>query len=192
MFTLVRVEHEETKICECILMSCYPVLHFKKARTCEDESGRTGVQPHQQTAWKITERRAKNFLSYREIQGENTRASSYTKRQAGRDRQAGRQRDRPRQIDSARPQFGNPMERLASRQHLGRIIESLEKTGAPEPLSCVNVALQILSAVCADCQIVLRVYTLDSLSVCKQGHINPTDCICVLFRCHMKCTNLND
>lgn len=73
----------------------------------------------------------------------NTSASSYTKRQAGRDRQAGRQRDRPRQIDSARP--CNPMERLASRQHLGRIIESLEKTGALEPLSCVNVALQILS-----------------------------------------------
>lgn len=43
------------------------------------------------------------------------------------------------------------MERLASRQHLGRIMESLEKTGAPEPLLCVNVALRILTAVCTDC-----------------------------------------
>lgn len=63
------------------------------------------------------------------------------------------------------------MERLASRQHLGRIIESLEKTDAPEPLSCVNVALQVLPAVCADC-LVLRVgyrvvYIVDSPSICK-------------------------
>lgn len=58
------------------------------------------------------------------------------------------------------------MERLASRQHLGWIIESLEKTDAPEPLSCVNVALQVLPAVCADC-LVLRVYIVDSPSICK-------------------------
>lgn len=56
-----------------------------------------------------------------------------------------------RQVDGARPQYRNPMERLASRQHLGRIMESLEKTGAPEPLSCVNVALRILAAACTDC-----------------------------------------
>lgn len=56
-----------------------------------------------------------------------------------------------RQVDSARPQYSNPMERLASRQHLGRIMESLEKTGAPEPLLCVNVALRILVAACTDC-----------------------------------------
>lgn len=42
------------------------------------------------------------------------------------------------------------MERLANRQHLGRIIESLEKTGAPEPLSCVNVALEDLSVQIAE------------------------------------------
>lgn len=34
---------------------------------------------------------------------------------------------------------------------MGWIIESLEKTGAPEPLLCVNVAL-LLSAVCTDCR----------------------------------------
>lgn len=34
---------------------------------------------------------------------------------------------------------------------MGRIMESLEKTGAPEPLLCVNVALRILAAVCTDC-----------------------------------------
>lgn len=45
------------------------------------------------------------------------------------------------------------MERLAKRQHLGRIIESLEKTGAPEPLSCVNVALWDLGAGRADCSV---------------------------------------
>lgn len=69
-----------------------------------------------------------------------------TQRESERERETG-----PGQVDSARPRFGNPMERLASRQHLAWIIESLEKTGAPEPLSCVNVALRILSAACADC-----------------------------------------
>lgn len=151
VYPCARQHDERKEIRDCILMSCYPVLHFKKLVHVRMRAGETGVQPSQQTARRITGRQAKNFLSYREMQRGNTRASSYTKRQAGRDRQAGRQRDRPRQIHSARPQFGNPMERLASRQHLGRIIESLEKTGAPEPLSCVNVALQILSAVCADC-----------------------------------------
>lgn len=60
-----------------------------------------------------------------------------------------------RQVDSARPQYSNPMERLASRQHLGRIMESLEKTGAPELLSHVLMWLcgsSLQSAPdCVDC-----------------------------------------
>lgn len=84
------------------------------------------------------------------------------------------------------------MERLASRQHLGRIIESLEKTGALEPLSCVNVALQILRAVCTDClDCVKSMYSRSSFNV-KLGHINlmPHGLIPVFGRCHIKYPSL--
>lgn len=72
------------------------------------------------------------------------------------------------------------MERLASRQHLGRIIESLEKTGAPEPLSCVNVALQILSAVCTDCLDCIERAEKKKRSDRKHRHTTGS---CVRFRC---------
>lgn len=80
-----------------------------------------------------------------------------------------------RQVDSARPQYSNPMERLASRQHLGRIMESLEKTGAPEPLSCVNVALRILAAVCTDCLDCAETISCRSSFSVQIGMRNPAD-----------------
>ena len=72
---------------------------------------------------------------------------------------------RDRQTDRARPLFDNLMERLAGRQHLGRIMESLERTGAPEPLSCVNVALQSLNGVCSDCPDCVQSTQIDSVYV---------------------------
>lgn len=80
-----------------------------------------------------------------------------------------------RQVDSARPRYSNPMERLASRQHLGRIMESLEKTGAPEPLSCVNVALRILAAVCTDCLDCAETISCRSSFSAQIGMRNPVD-----------------
>lgn len=132
-------------------MPCYPVLHFKSLYMCEDESGRNRRATLLADSQEDHRGKQRIFYHAEKYKGKYKRKQSY--KETGRERQTGRKtgRDRPRQIDSSRPQFGNPMERLASRQHLGRIIESLEKTGAPEPLSCVNVALEILSAVCPDC-----------------------------------------
>ena len=68
------------------------------------------------------------------------------------------------------------MERLASRQHLGRITESLEKTGAPEPLSCVNVALPILAAVgtdCLDCALTVSCRSPFSLQIGTRDPVDP-------------------
>lgn len=121
------------------------------ACACEAERGRAGVQPHSQED---------HFF----IMLRNTRRNGEVIIQ--RDKLSETDRREDGETGTARPSFGNLMERLASRQHLGRIIESLEKTGAPEPLSCVNVALQVLPTACAHC-LVLRVYTVASLSICK-------------------------
>lgn len=92
-----------------------------------------------------------------------------------------------RQVDSARPQYSNPMERLASRQHLGRIMESLEKTGAPEPLSCVNVALRILATVCTDCLDCAETISCRSSFSVQIGMRNPADPRVVFFKGRSVC-----
>lgn len=93
MFTLVHVEHEE-KTRECILMSCYPALHFKKLVHVRMRAGEQACNPTSRQLGRSQRGEQRIFIIQRNT-GENTRASSYTKRQAGRDRQAGRQRDRP-------------------------------------------------------------------------------------------------
>lgn len=96
-----------------------------------------------------------------------------------------------RQVDGARPQYRNPMERLASRQHLGRIMESLEKTGAPEPLSCVNVALRILAAACTDCLHGAEARSCRSSFSVQIAMCNPVDpgvdVVVVFFFFRMQC-----
>lgn len=86
--------------------------------------------------------------------------------------------DRPNDGETSRQcsaQYSNPMERLASRQHLGRIMESLEKTGAPEPLLCVNVALRILATVCTDCLDCAETISCRSSSSVQIGMRDPVD-----------------
>lgn len=88
---LLSWHKQRKKICGKILMSHYPVFHFKRC-TCEDESGRTGMQPYQQTARKITETQAKDFYHTAKYRGKKQAVIQRDKLE--RERQTGRKTER--------------------------------------------------------------------------------------------------
>lgn len=80
--------HKERKeICDCILMSYHPVLHFKSMYMWEWERAKQASNPSSRQQGRSQrgklkkKKQKKKTWSYREIQGEDT--GSYTKRQAG-------------------------------------------------------------------------------------------------------------